>query len=586
VLWNALSPEPEPSPPLKVKIRTESGRPMRDGLGATIVLSPDGRRLAYVSEGAAESSLWVREFSDLEPRQLSGTLGASSPFFSPDGESVGFFAGGQLKSVPVSGGAAQPLAPARSARGGTWCADGSIVYSPDVRSGLYRLPPGATEPEVLTRPDRDGGERSHRWPDCFDGGKSVVFLIQASGQDYDDSDIDMVRVESKERETVHRGGAYPRVLADRYLLFARKGKLFDAPSGQVTDRPRAVLEDLMSRTGDQAAGDSSAQYAISQSGLLIYRSGWEAALRFPMVWVDRQGEVTPAFDQPGTYTDPRISPDGRQVAVTVISGLENDIWVLDIGRGAFTRLTFGKDSHYFPAWSPDSQLVSYSRDTGTTTGIYTKRADGSGDESKLFEAEADVSEDAQQIALSNPCSWSPDGRVLGIHEMNSEGGWDLAVVRLDEDGAPQGRESVLGTQYDEVFCAFSSDGRLLAYQSNESGGWQIYVRSYPDTGGRWQVSIDGGMYPRWSGDGSELFFRWGSAMMSAAVNRQGDGVSFGNPVVLFEGDFVDTAPFSAYDVTPDGQRFLMFPAAASSADDPSEAILVLSWLEELDRLGE
>jgi serine/threonine-protein kinase len=588
-LWSGWKSRTETAPPMRIKLSPGSGEPLREDEGASAVISHDGRRLAFVSAGTAASQLWVRDLDRLEPIEMPDTHGAGSPFFSHDGEEIGFFAGGHLKKVPVRGGATTTLTSARSARGGSWCSDGSIVFTPDVRSGLSILRPGTSVPENLTELNTDHApeERSHRWPQCLRDEQSVVFMVQMSGEDYDDGTIEIVSLIDGTRKTLHRGGAYPRIV-DGYLLFARKGTLYaaryDSARQELTGRPEPVVDDLMSRTGNQAAGDGSAQYDLSPAGHLVFRSGWEAASQYPLAWVGRDGQIEIAVEKEGIYSDPRISPDGKKIALADVTGSNNDVWVYDLERGSSSRLTFAGGTHYFPAWTPDSEYVTYSRDLGGSTGVFMKRVDGAGDEVRLIEPSATPLVGGQSIALINPCSWSPDGKALALHSMTASGGWDLHLLRLEEGKDPGQAEPYLATPYDEVFPEFSPDGRLVAYQSNESGGWQVYVRTYPDTGGRWQVSVDGGQYPRWSRDGREIFFRVGRSVVVASVDREGEGVGFGKPRELFEGNFLDLYPFAAYDVTGDGQRFLMFPGTSSSTDDPGEVILVLDWLKELRSL--
>jgi serine/threonine-protein kinase len=552
--------------------------------------------VAYVLAGAVGDALWVRELSSLRPRLLPETAGARAPFFSPDGEQVGFFSGGQLKVAPVGGGPVKVVAEARSGRGGTWCADGSIVYAPDVRGGLFKVPPGGTPPERLTAPNLEDDERSHRWPTCLSDGSAVLFLVQFNGKDYDDGAVVAVSLKSGDRKLLHMGGAYPRVMADRHLLFARQGQLFHAPLNAagltLTARPRPVLDDLMSSTGNQAAGDGSAQFAVNDAGLLIYREGWDATNRFPLIWVDREGNTSPAHDQAGTYYGPRFSPDGRKIALASIIGSKNDISVLNLDDGHFTRLTFGDAAHYFPVWTRDGQYVSYSRDTDLTarsglggTGIYVKRADGSGTARLIYQGRIEEDDTGQRIAMINPSSWSPDGRTLLVHESTEQGGWDLSLLHLDENGEMETYEGYATTQFAEMYGEFSPDGSLIAYQSDESGAWQVYVRPYPDTGGRWQVSAQGGAYPRWSGDGTELFFRSGQDVMAVVVRRQdGSGrPTFGKPSRLFAGSYLDLSPFSAYDVAPDGQRFVMFPGPTDAGSDGGKAVAIFNWLQELEQ---
>jgi len=606
MLWSgrvSAPPATPAGPTTRLHISLGSDDPDQGGLplvnqGPAFALSPEGQRVAYILNGAAGETLWVRELNSLKVHLLPETTGATAPFFSADGESIGFFAGGQLKRTPVAGGPVTVVAEARTGRGGTWCADGSIVFAPDVRSGLVRVSAAGGTPEPLTTLDPDTEERSHRWPSCLADGSAVLFMTQYDGKDYDDGALEAVNLDSLERTTLHLGGAFPRALNDRHLLFARRGQMFHAPLDAaaltLTDRATPVLDDLMSSTGNQAAGDGSAQFAVNDDGLLIYRMGWSATNSFPMIWVDREGKAGAAFSQPGTYTGPRVSPDGRKVAYGTISGTSNHIVVLDLEDGKVTRLTFGDGSHYFPVWTWDSQHVIYSKDTDYSgnagmggTGIFITRADGSEAPRMIFQGEVRDSRDltGQRIAMINPSSPSPDMRTLVMQGSTTGGGWDLSLLHLDANGKMESQESFAATQFTELYGEFSPDGSLIAYQSNESGITQIYVRPYPDTGGRWQISSGGGAFPRWSGDGTELFFRAGQAMMAVSVARRGDTgrPRFGRPTELFQGTFLDLNPFSAYDPAPDGQRFVMFPGPSTDASAGSKAVAVFNWLGELEK---
>jgi serine/threonine protein kinase/Tol biopolymer transport system component len=604
MLWNGIASAPDASSAgatTRLHISLGSDDPGQGGLplvnqGPALALSPDGQRVAYILTGAAGETLWVRELNSLKVHLLPETTGATAPFFSADGESIGFFAGGQLKRTPVAGGPVAVVAEARTGRGGTWCADGSIIFAPDVRSGLFRVSAEGGTPESLTTLDPDVAERSHRWPSCLADGSAVLFMVQYDGKDYDDGALEAVTLDSAERTTLHLGGAFPRALDDRHLLFARQGQLFHAPLDAaaltLTTRPTPVLDDLMSSTGNQAAGDGSAQFAVNNDGLLIYRMGWSATNSFPMIWVDRDGNAGEAFSQPGTYTGPRVSPDGRKVAYGTINGTKNHILVMDLDDGKITRLTFGDGSHYFPVWTWDSQYVLYSKDSDYFsngmggTGIFITRADGSEAPRLIYQGEPRDGRGltGQRIAMINPSSISPDMRTLLMQGSTPEGGWDLSLLHLDADGKIESEESFAVTQFTELHGEFSPDGSLIVYQSNESGINQIYVRPYPDTGGRWQISTGGGAYPRWSGDGTELFFRAGQAVMTVTVGRREETgrPDFGKPGELFQGTFLDLSPFSAYDPAPDGQRFVMFPGPSTDAGNGSKAIAVLNWLLELE----
>ncbi|MEE9236055.1 MAG: protein kinase, partial [Candidatus Acidoferrales bacterium] len=339
--WSPWQSEPVQQP-MRLRVEISPENPLYVDLGAAAALSPDGTKLAYVAGSGANRMLYLRTLEQYEGAPLSGTEGARSPFFSPDGQWIGFFTNNKLKKVSVAGGAPLTLCDTQQNRGGTWGPDDTIVFAPDITTGLSRVPASGGTPEPIT--ERQQGERSHRWPSFLPDGQHVLFIGQRGGQDYDDASIEVLNLETGERKVVHEGGTYPRYLPTGHLAYIRDGTLFAAPFDldrlEVTGTPAPVLQEVLSTPGG-TSGTGAAQYAFSQNGLLVYLTGTPAVQKFPIVWVDRRGNVTPMVEDQRNYSMPRLSPDGTRLALVIEEESSTDIWVYDIERGAMTRLTFG-----------------------------------------------------------------------------------------------------------------------------------------------------------------------------------------------------------------------------------------------------
>jgi serine/threonine-protein kinase len=536
-----------------------------------LALSPDGTQLVYVSPNGDTTRLYLRPLDRTEGTPLSGTEGAYAPFFSPDGQWVGFFAEGKLKKVPVQGGLPVSLCDAAGgSRGASWADDGTIIFSPGTSSGLMRVSAAGGEPEVLTTPNGEKGERTHRWPEVLPGAKAVVFVVGDVAQVsyYLDAQIAVQSFETGERKILPVRGTFPRYLPSGHLLFASEGGLFAASFDQarleITGPAIPVLDDVRHRNDNGAA-----QFAVSRDGSLIHVAGGSQETKSGIAVYDRRGTARPLAPQKGLVRDSSLSPDGRRLALSVLSGPNRDIWVLDLTRDTLTRLTFGEGESIQPMWTPDGKRIVFAGVRGGKRGrgLYWKLADGSRSEEELVRLSYELW----------PGSWSPDGKLLAYVVADPSNGGDIWVLPLDAERKPWPFKQ---TKFWEQGPQISPDGRWLAYVSNESGRFEIYVEAFPGPGGKWQISkqVAGearpGAIARWAPNGRELFFQSGNRLMSVAVETQ-PTFSAGAPRQLFElrgaANFVGTA---------DGQRFL-FQETTEEQLSISQLNVILNWSEEL-----
>lgn len=560
----------------------ETGMEIMDELGPPVILSPDGRHVAYLAGKGEDRRLFVRGMDELEPRELAGTEGALQPFFSPDGEWIAFFGSSHLKRVAVGGGAPLTICEAvgNQVRGGAWGKDGSIVFAPAWEGGLVRVQfqGGVVETLTVTRSDRN--ERSHRWPDFLSDGRGVVFLVQHHARDYQDGDIEVVMLDTGERHVLHHGGAFPRILPGNRLAFVRDRTVFtvplDASGFRLTGSPRPVLEGVLSRVGDQAAGDGSAQFDVSETGTLVYRPELTEKPPMEMVWVDRGGR-SERIDSPPRYTMmPRLSPDGRRILCNIEYGGKTDFWLFEFESRVLTRITNRPGSVERGIWHPDNRHVVYLgevfRDGQLFSSLLWKDVDGLGEERVVFESPN------QQ----NPLDWTPDGRELILHQFNEGTGWDImAAPWAGEENLPIPTESlrpVVQGAAQEMWGDLSPDGRWLAYSSNESGPQEIMVCAYRNPRMRWRISTGGGRMPLWASDGLELYYRAGDAIMAAPVRTGEDRFQAGTPVELFRGNYIDLTAAIMWDAARDG-RFLMLRRVRGEQEDTERRVVFcLGWL--------
>jgi Tol biopolymer transport system component len=563
-IWN-LKPS-APRPISRVTVTLPPGQQLA-GLenGPAVALSPDGTHLAYVARQSGAQQLYLRAMDSLEPRPIPGTEGAVNPFFSPDSQWLGFFADGKLKKISMSGGAALTLGDAVQPRGASSSSQGMIAFVPTSVSVLQQVPDAGGTPQPLTRFEK--GENSHRWPEFLPSGEALLFAAGPATGNWTNVQVAVQSVGTGERRNLIKVGTQPRYAPSGHLIYAQGGNLmavpFDPQRLAVTGAAVPAVEGIV-----QSPSSGAAQYSLSATGTLVYVPGSTQAGQRRLVWVNRNGAEQPVAAPARAYWNPRLSSDGRQVTVG-IADQESQVWLYDLSRETLTRLTFGGSQNATPTWTPDGKRIAFQSNKEGPLNLFWQLADGSGGLERLKTSEYP----------NAPHSWSPDGQLLAFVELNPTTGFDIWVLRLSDRKA----QLFLRTPFNESVPRFSPDGRWLAYVSDETARWEIYVQPYPGPGGKWQISTEGGTEPVWNPNGRELFYRSGDKMMAVEIATQ-PSFTAGKPRVLFERPYLPTpVTFPNYDVSPDGQRFLMLKPTEQEAAAPTQINLVLNWFEELKR---
>jgi serine/threonine-protein kinase len=557
----------QPSPPLAVR-----GSPS----GSQVAISPDGTQLAYVVGEGHLGQLYLRRLDSTEAVAVKGAERVQGPFFSPDGAWVGFEDGKEIKRISVEGGKSWTIHEARYPVGATWGPDGTIVYGDGENFGLFRVPWDGGEPQRLTTVDRDGGEFVHMNPQFLPGGEVVLFTAMDSAGI--SKEVMLVDLETGERINLFtHGGSLARYLASGHIAYGLDGSLmvvpFDLESRQVTGRPEPVLDGLLMGF---SLSSYLAHFGVADNGTLAFVSGPLVSAGSRLMRVDRAGNAAPLGQmEKGNLSGPRFSPDGSRLAMWArVSGEPGQVWVRDLDRGTFTRLTLEGEG-YWPVWSPDGRRIAFPsrRDSSPVVDLAWIEADGSSGAEWLTQSELD----------EQPTTWTPDGKTLIYHRNDHpDTGWDLMALEPAEGGEPR---VLLGTRFTEGLADISPDGRWLAYVSDESGRLEVYVRSYPDLERKWQISTDTGGEPTWSRDGTELFYRHldGLRMMAVPITTEPEFVP-GRPELLFEGEYLPSPGWGRnFDVAPDGQSFVMVEQVLPE-DIKAELQVVVNWFTELAEL--
>jgi serine/threonine-protein kinase len=548
------SPAPETAPTVKrFQIRLPVGGPSESGVSMpldlaqlSMAISHDGARLAYVLEREKVPQLYLHEFDKMEPKPIPGTEGAYGPFFSPDGRWIGFFAHNKLQKVAVSGGEPIELCAAPNAYGGAWGPDGTILFSADEGRRPTKISENGGLPAPLAI-----GRGSFRRPDILPGGKAAVGSNPLLG-------VGVLSLETGDFHLLVADAGGGQYMPGR-LVFARPGVLlsvpFDLQRMAVTGPETVVLEAV--RT--EMEGVAPQPHAVfSRDGTMVYAQGGAPKNSTRPVWVDRHGKVQPVGMPPRTYRMMSLSPDGQMLAI-IIADPRTDVWVQDLERGTLTQRTFGAEPEQV-TWTPDGKRIVFgSRRNGKRAASLPR--DGVGEPEPFVFG-----------------SFSPDGRLIATMDGNRGMGLDLWVHPVS---GPPASQPFLQTRFTEAGPRFSPDGRWIAYASDESGQYEIYVRPYPGPGDKMQISSGGAQHLVWSRDGKELFYRNGPKFMSVPITLTPDFTA-GKPRLLFEGPYALVGNQS-YDVTPDGQRFLVLEPVEKELAPITHFNVVLNWFEEVKK---
>ncbi|MGB7069593.1 MAG: protein kinase [Pyrinomonadaceae bacterium] len=538
-------------------------------------ISPDGRSVAFTAKGSSgETMLWVRSLGTMEARIILGTAGTAFPFWSPDSREIGFFALGKLKKVAAEGGTPQILAEASptgwDARGGAWSSNGTILYSPNVTSPLYKVSAAGGTPTIVTELDPERAETSHRWPSFLPDGNTFLYFGRGNSKDLEG--IFAARLDGSEPprmilQTEIMGSYVPPTSGKGNLLFVRNGVLFAQPfdpdSLERSGEASSIADDVVD-FATEVGPTAYAEFSASNNGNLLYRTDGDQTTRF--YWFDRSGKELAAVTEPGNYREPRISPDGKRIVYVKSDGGGEDLHILDLATGGVTKMTFDPADDVTAVWSRDgSRIVFASNRNGGTLKLYQKMADGTGAEQLLYSGTGNL----------RPDDFTPDGSmILFDFDSGTAAKNDLMLLPVG------GGESVkyLRSQFTEAHAMFSPDGRWVAYTSDESGKLEIFVQSYPEGGGKWQITTGGGDHPQWSRTGRELFYLSPDRnLMAVPVDITGT-FSFGKPAGLFTTKVPLTSlsgDRNNFLASPDGQRFFINSLVDERNTKP--LTLVLNW---------
>ena len=572
VTWLLTRPAPPPVDRMAILHSDPSAR-FGGAAGTDVVVTPDGRLVAYTAGTQGDVRLYLRALDQLAPAPIAANI--RNPLhlmMSPDGQWIGFGDPTEqmIKKVSINGGPPLQIANLPTSGGyvgAAWSPDDSIIFGTS-GAGLMRVSPGGT-PEALTKADQAKGELAHRFPYLLPGGRALLFTIFPSDGQPDNMQIALLDLRSREHRVIVRGGGFPVYVESGHIVYGNAGTLravrFDLDRLEARGNPVAVVEGIITKAG------GAASFAVSANGTLTYVAGAAATARRTVVWVDRQGREEETNVPPRAYAYARLSPDGGRVALDIRDD-QNDIWTWDLTRKTLTRLTFNPGINRAPVWTPDGTRIAFSMAGDGAEPVFIQAADGSGTPTRV----------TPDKGTFMPVSFTPNGKQLLLHP-SAAAPYDLQIVDIEARTAPT---PLLGEPHSESNGVVSPDGRWLAYQSNESGRDEIYVRPFPNVNsGRWQVSADGGTRPLWSRDGRELFYYLPPGVIMAAPIGPGSSFTPGKPTVVLKGTYLSPQTGRMYDVSPDGRRFLLIKESRSEgAAPPPQLIVVQHWLEELKRL--
>jgi serine/threonine-protein kinase len=551
------------------------GHPTRTAMA----ISSDGRFIVYSATEEnpgpqAIPRLYLREMDQSEAKPIAGTDGGINPFLSPDNRWVGFWADRKLKKVPIEGGVPTVLCDVRLLFGANWGRDNSIVFADGYATGLSIVSADGGKPETLTKPDPKREESSHRLPSWLPNGKAALFTVMRHAWDQQPW-LALLRLDTREWHVLLQDAADARYVPTGHLVFLRQGTLmavrFDLARLEVIGQPFPLVENVTQAFSIDAQRNTGAgQIGISDTGSLIYAPGGVTPdPRNSLVWVDQRGIEQPVTALQAAFFAPRLSPDGQRIAYNTYRR-ESPVWVYDLGTGTNYKLTSEGDAGY-PIWTPDGKRILFGWKKSLVTNLFWQPYDGSSPMGRLTTSEFD----------EFPGSWSSDGKTVALVE------WHPADTGMDIDVLDVGSGRVtpfLNSQSWETHPEFSPEGRWIAYTSNESKRYEVYVRAFPGPGIKQQISTEGGIEPLWARNDKQLFYTWGDQVWVVDVRTDG-GFATGKPRLLFEKPgFFHSAPIRCYDLSLDSQRFLMVKLDQRKPTPVTEMILVQNWFNELQRL--
>jgi len=555
----ALLLRPAPEPPTAVRFRIDAP-PELISFGSPRI-SPDGKHIAFDGvDTTGTTQVWVRALGDLEMHPLPGTESTTRPFWSADSRNLAFFSGGKLKRVPLTGGPPVTICEVTNGSDGSWGSTGMILFDGRNGDSIQVVSAGGGVPGPATTLDRANGENTHGWPFFLPDGTRFVFLAMRNDGS---NEIRLGELGSMDTKLLTQGESRVEYIAPGYLTYERNGILlaqaFDVGRGELTGDPFPLAEGI--GTGQVGL----AHFSGSNDGTLLYTGG--GSPERGLQWFDRDGRPGRVVVEPKLLSSPTLSPDGTRVVLEIDDEQGSpDLWIVDLGRRLLSRFTFDPAADSGPSWSPDGSRIAF-RSGREPVGIYVKSASGTGNAEAILKTPSFTS-------LSN---WTRDGRTLIANQIREGTSWDVVSIPLEGDEEPR---ALLDSRFNEGWPALSPDERILAYVSYESGTPEIYLTTYPALDGKWQVSQGGGVQPRWRREGGELYYLSVDRRMMAVDVRTGSAPDIGVPHALFQAPVPrDLNERNHYDVTPDGQRFLL--VTTSEANRVPPLTVVLHWEADL-----
>ncbi|HEV8588252.1 MAG TPA: protein kinase [Pyrinomonadaceae bacterium] len=526
-------------------------------------VSPDGRMIAFQGISEGKPALYLRALDSINAQRIAGTDNGALAFWSPDSRSIGFFSDNKLKKVDLTGGAPQTLCNAATGVGGTWNREGTILFA-IAGHGLQRVSASGGEPAQALALDSSRLEIEHDYPVFLPDGKHFLYYSWKGTRGA--SEIYVSSLQNDQRKLLLKNDSNIAYVVPGYLLFAREFTLmaqaFDASKLELSGEPFPVLENVA-----YSSNNSLSHFSVSENGTIVFWKGSDVGRQ--LAWFDRSGKQIATVGPPGTYNDIMLSPDEKHAAMQKIDGGNSDIWIMDLVRGAPLRFTFSAASDDNPSWSPDGNLLIHTSTSEGKTTFFRKNSNGSGNEERLYETTS---------GIDDGTDWSGDGKNLLFETIGEKTLSDVWVLPLD---GTSNAHPLLQSEFSEFHPRCSPDGRWIAYASSESGRTEIYIQSFPPAGGKWQVSTTGGAQPRWRRDGKELYFMTPERTLMAVDVKLGATFEMGTPKPLFQTSVSSFESPNRYDVSADGQRFLVNSSINETSRTP--IVVIVNWAAGLKK---